>query len=80
MEALYPPARINDLLLAGIKRVAIGADLKMEIRTKRGTRLDDVAATASCGHFAVGGVYVGLHERRSKNKGIFGLRSLTEFA
>ena len=64
MEALYPPARINDLLLAGIKRVAIGADLKMEIRTKRGTRLDDVAATASCGHFAIVGMYVGFHGRR----------------
>ena len=72
MEALYPAASINDFLLAGIKRVAVGADLKMHIRTKRGSGLDDVAATACCRHFAVSGMYVGLHGRRNKNKGFLG--------
>jgi hypothetical protein len=63
LEPLHPSARVHELLLARVERVAFGADLDMKVRL-RGARLKLVAAGAANGREDIVGVDVGLHRPR----------------
>ena len=60
-EPLYPAARIEDLLLAGIKRVAGGTDFQMDVLAQRGASLDNVPTTAGRFNAVVFGMDIRLH-------------------
>src|SRR5688572_10533253 len=51
-EAVDAAARVHDLLLARVERVAVRADFDLEVGPERGTRLEGVATAA--GHRDVG--------------------------
>ena len=63
LEALHPTARVQELLLAGVERVAVRADLDMELGSGR-SRLERVPAGARHGRDDVLGMDVGLHAAR----------------
>src|SRR5712692_10549458 len=60
LEALDASARVDQLLLARVERVAVGADLDVELGL-RGPRLERVPAGARHGREDVFGVYIRLH-------------------
>src|SRR3954454_22069885 len=62
LEALDAAARVDELLLAGVERVAVRADLDVELRL-RGTRRERVPAAAVHGRQDVLGMDLGLHRR-----------------
>src|SRR5262245_7775353 len=62
LEALHPAARVDQLLLARVKRMAFGADLDVEVLLRR-ARPELVAARARHVGENVVGVDVGLHRR-----------------
>src|ERR1700750_2465334 len=62
LEALEPSARVDELLLAGVERVAGRADLDVQLGL-RGTRRERVPAAAVHGGDDVVGVNLGLHGR-----------------
>ena len=45
-ETLDPTPGVEDLLLAGIERVAVGADFQMDVLAQRRAGLDHVATAA----------------------------------
>src|SRR3954449_4026644 len=59
-EALHPAAGVHELLLARVERVAVRADLDVDLRLGRARR-ELVAARAAHVGFDVLGVDVGLH-------------------
>src|SRR4029077_20231394 len=59
-ETLHPPGRVHELLLAGVVRVALGANLDMN-HGHGGARDEVVAARALHGGPAIGRVYPGFH-------------------
>ncbi len=61
LEAVYPAAGIDEFLLAGVERMAIRTDFRVDGWNGR-TRDKSVAANAGDGHFfVIGGVDRGLH-------------------
>src|SRR2546423_146984 len=60
LEALHPAARVHQLLLARVERVAFRADLDVEVGLRR-TRLERVPAGARHRREHVIGVDFGLH-------------------
>src|SRR5215211_7265475 len=69
LEALHAAARVDELLLAGVERVAVGADLHADLGRGRARRELGAARAAHVG-LDVLGMDVGLHglssvERRS---------------
>ncbi len=60
-EFVYPAARINDLLFAGVKRMACRADFDEEVLAKCGAGREFVAAATSNFDIAVGGMNLGFH-------------------
>src|SRR3954471_16305069 len=60
LEALDATARIDQLLLAGVERMAVGADLHVHVAL-RGTRHELVPAGAAHGGLCVFGMDLGLH-------------------
>ncbi len=60
-ELVDPTAGIDDLLLAGVERMAGGAHFDEEVLTERRARLEFVAATTSDLDGVVIGVNVGFH-------------------
>src|SRR4051794_35744541 len=60
LEALDATTRIDQLLLAGVKRMAVGADLHVHVALG-GTRNELVPAGAAHGGLCVLGMDVGLH-------------------
>src|SRR5439155_11627165 len=60
LEALDASARVDQLLLARVERVAVGADLDVELGL-RGTRLERVPAGARNGREDVFGMNLRLH-------------------
>src|SRR4051794_36905194 len=62
LEALHPAAGVHELLLARVERVAVRADLDVELGLRR-PRLEGVPARASHGREDVLGMDVGLHRR-----------------
>src|SRR6478752_434206 len=62
LEALHAAARVDELLLAGVERMAVRADLDVQLGA-RGTRCERVPAAAVHGREDVLGVNVGLHRR-----------------
>src|SRR5262249_39092294 len=60
LEPLHAAARVDQLLLTGVERVAVRADLDMELGL-RGTRLERVPAGARHGCEDVFGVNIRLH-------------------
>src|SRR5436190_1611421 len=63
LEALHPAARVHELLLARVERVAVRADLDVELGSGR-SRLERVPAGARHGRDDVLGMDVGLHAAR----------------
>src|SRR3954465_5998929 len=63
LEALHPAARVHELLLARVKRVAIRANLDVKLRLRR-TRLERVPARARHGRENVLGMDLCLHVAR----------------
>jgi len=47
LEPVHPAAGVQNLLLAGVERMALGTDLDQNVPAQRGLCLDHVAATAS---------------------------------
>src|SRR5262249_38218561 len=60
LEALDAPARVDQLLTTGVERVAVGAHLDVELRTRR-TRRELVAASAAHVSLHVVGMDWSLH-------------------
>src|SRR5919108_4650683 len=60
LEALHPAARVEQLLLARVERVAVRADLDVQLGLRR-ARLELVAAGAANGRQDVLGMDAGLH-------------------
>ena len=60
-ELVYAAARIDDLLLARVKRMAGRAHLDREVFAERGTRRKLVAATTAYLDFMVAGMNFGFH-------------------
>ena len=52
LEAIDTAARVNELLLAGEERVALGADFNAQLRLS-GTRYESVAANAGHGRLLI---------------------------
>src|SRR6476646_7624579 len=63
LEALHPAARVHELLLARVERVAVRADLDVELRLRR-SGLERVPAGARHRREDILGMDVGLHEAR----------------
>src|SRR5262249_33926046 len=63
LEALHPAARVHELLLARVERVAVRADLDVQLGLRR-SRLERVPAGARHGCEDVLGMDVGLHAAR----------------
>jgi hypothetical protein len=61
VETINASAAVDDLLLAGIKRVALRTDVDMKIFTACGTRLYGIPTTAGGSHGGVIGVYICFH-------------------
>src|SRR3954453_7917390 len=61
LEALHPAAGVHELLLARVERVAVRADLDVEIGLRR-PRLERVPAGAGHGREDVLGLDFGLHD------------------
>ena len=61
VEALDAAAGVDQLLLAGEERVALIAELDVQLTRLGGARRERVAARAAHGGLAVGGVNVSLH-------------------
>src|SRR5581483_8803888 len=61
LEPLDPSARVHELLLARVERMALRADLDVEIRLRR-ARLERVPARARHGREHVLGMDAGLHQ------------------
>src|SRR5205085_1945057 len=61
-EFLYAAFGVDDLLLTGIKRMALGADIDVQLRFTKG-RLGGERAAAGAGHFdlCIGGMDLGFH-------------------
>jgi hypothetical protein len=57
-ELVDPSTTVDDFLLAGVKRVAIGANLDLEIAGSRGSGSELIPAAA--GHFGIAVVWVNL--------------------
>src|ERR687898_2561873 len=62
LEALHPTAGVDELLLARVERVALGADLDVELVLRR-ARPELVSARARDVREDVVGMDVGLHRR-----------------
>jgi hypothetical protein len=62
-EFVYAPAGIDDLLFAGVKRMACRADFDQEILAECGTGGELVTAATGDFDFAVGGMNLGFHGR-----------------
>jgi hypothetical protein len=60
-ELVYATAGVDDLLLAGVKRVARGADFNVEFLTEGRTRFELVTATTDDLDGFVIGVNIGFH-------------------
>src|SRR3954471_20280590 len=60
LEALHATTRVDQLLLAGVERMAVGADLHVHVALG-GTRNELVPAGAAHGGLCVLGMDVGLH-------------------
>jgi hypothetical protein len=62
---IHAPAGIDDLLLARVERVALGADIDVDVLAKGGTGLDDVPAATRRGDFGVVGMNTCFHAATS---------------
>src|SRR5207237_5999154 len=62
LEPLHPAARVDELLLAGVERMALRADLDVQLGLRR-TRRERVPARAVHGGEDVLGMDLGLHRR-----------------
>src|SRR3954468_22968230 len=62
LEPLYPATRVDELLLPGVERVAVRADLDVQLLLRR-ARLELVSARAVDGCEHVLGMDAGLHRR-----------------
>src|SRR5687768_9815449 len=60
-EAVDAAARVHDLLLARVERVAVRADFDLEVGAERRARLEGVATTAGHGDVGVGRVNAFFH-------------------
>lgn len=63
-KSVYASARVNKLLLAGVERVALGANFNSDVFLC-GTRLDDIAASAGYRCFLVVGMDTLFHNNTS---------------
>ena len=61
LEFVDTAARIHNLLLASVERVALGTDIQLQIMPDGGAGLDDVTAGTRCGNIAVLGVNTFFH-------------------
>lgn len=61
VETINAAAAVDDLLFAGIKRVALRTDVDMKIFTACRTRLYGVTTTAGGSYGSVLGVYICFH-------------------
>src|SRR5579875_2031760 len=62
LEARDPATGVQNLLLAGVERVAVGADVSVDLaRARRAAGGEGVPARTGDGGRPVGGVNVGLH-------------------
>lgn len=68
-EALDAAGRIDDFLLAGIKRMALRTHFDRQRATQRGPRFKRVTATAGDIDFVVVGMNIGFHDS-SRTPGI----------
>src|SRR5688500_10125409 len=66
-EAVDPAARVDDLLLAGVERMAVRAHLDLEVLTERGAGLEDIAAAARDRDLLVVGGYAAFHAAKPAN-------------
>ena len=64
-ELLNTTSGIHDLLLAGVERMALGADFDIEIAAGSGAGLELVAATAGDSHVRIIWLNIGFHARVS---------------
>ena len=62
-ELVYPAACIDDLLFAGVKRMACRADFDQEILAECGAGRELVTTATGDFDFAVGGMNLGFHVR-----------------
>jgi hypothetical protein len=62
VETIYTAATIDNFLFASEERVAIGANVDMQILTQSGTRLDFVTTAATGRHGVVLGMYICFHQ------------------
>ena len=64
-ELLNATGGVHDLLLAGVERMALGADFDVEIAASGGAGLELVAATAGDSHVRIIWMNIGFHARVS---------------
>jgi hypothetical protein len=60
-ELVHAAGRVHDLLLAGVKRMALGADFNVQWLVQGGTGFEFIAATAGYVNFFVFGMAFGFH-------------------
>jgi hypothetical protein len=60
-ELLDAAGSVNDLLLAGIERVALGANFDVHVLASRRACLELIAAATAYGNFSVVWMSIGLH-------------------
>ena len=65
-ETLHTSAAVQNLLLAGVERMAVRADFQVNVFTQSRSRLNHVPAAAGCRDFLVFGMNVGLHRERTR--------------
>ena len=61
IKAIYTATGIQNLLLAGIKRVTLRTNIDVEITTSRRARLYNVSTTTSCSDVFVLWMYISFH-------------------
>jgi hypothetical protein len=62
IESIDSTAGIQHFLFAGIERMALGANVYVNILSQRGAGHDHIAATAGSGNLGVGGMDIGFHK------------------
>jgi len=63
LELIDTTARVDDLLRAGVERVASGASINQEVLAQGGASFEGVAAGASGSHFFVTRMNIGAHSK-----------------
>src|SRR5690554_3348216 len=68
LEAVNTATHIQHLLLAGVKRMTLGAHINTDVLAQGGTGLDNIAAAARCANFGIIRMNISFHGVSSNMK------------